>query len=186
MAGTMIVKDNIFDKFYMDELAFDLKFKVKWRADNSASRSYPYNSNQNYLLMGSTFFKRETMDIIKYGDDMDLNRKLIDSFYHIKNEFKKPDLVLKEISGNCQFQHMDGKLHTDGSQVGLTSYILMLSPDYDVQDIGGVFYSETDQKEVPFKHGRVIEIDSFNVHRGEAFNKQHKLRFSIKFTGFIN
>ena len=180
----MIFKDNLLDKLFVDQLASDLRNKVNWRPNNSSLKSYPNNENLDSVMLGHTFFDRLSLDIIQYGDDMNFNKKLIDLFYFIKDSFNKPNLVLKTISGNLQFMGMDGRLHIDSHKDdNETSFILMLSPDYDVENKGGVFYNATQKKEVAFKHGRIVEIDSSDLHLGKAFDAPYKMRFSIRFTG---
>ena len=180
----MIYKDNILDKTFVDQLASDLRNKVRWQPNNSASRSYPYNENLEYVLLGHKFFNRVSLDIIEYGEDMEFNKKLINLFYHLKDAFNKPNIMLEQIAGNLQFKGMDGGLHMDGyKEDNKTSFILMLSPDYDVENDGGVFYNETQNKEIAFKHGRVVEIESSDLHLGKAFDSPYKMRFSLRFTG---
>jgi hypothetical protein len=181
----MRYKDNCLDKIFVDELSHNFKHQVDWKPNNSAGiTSYPYMDNPIYLLMGMSFFERKTPDIIEYGPKMNLNIKLINLFYHIKKTFDKPDLTLQKIVGNLQFKGMDGGLHRDdnGSGIG-TSYILLFSPCNEVDNIGGGFYNDTVKEEVDFKHGRIIEINSSDLHRGKAFDEPYKIRFSVRFTG---
>ena len=65
-----------------------------------------------------------------------------------------------------------------------TSFIVMLSPNNETENIGGEFYNETQKKSVEFKHGRVIMLDSTDLHLGKSFNVPHKMRISLRLAGF--
>jgi hypothetical protein len=80
---------------------------------------------------------------------------------------------------------MDGGLHTDDYGKGEgTSFIVLLSPNNETENVGGEFYNDTLKESVPFKHGRVVMLDSTNLHLGKAFNVPHKMRISLRLSGF--
>ena len=181
----MEYSDTIIDKKFAFELANYYKQKVLWSANNSASASYPYNDNPSYILFGTKHFLRKNIDVIEYGPDMNWNITLIDLWNHLKTSFGKHHLFLHTIYANLQFKGMDGKLHRDDYGKGEgTSFIIMLSPNNDVENIGGEFYNDTLKKSVEFKHGRVVMLDSTNLHLGKAFNVPHKMRISLRLSGF--
>ena len=116
---------------------------------------------------------------------MNWNITLIDLWNHLKTSFGKHHLFLHTIYANLQFKGMDGKLHRDDYGKGEgTSFIIMLSPNNDVENIGGEFYNDTLKKNVDFKHGRVVMLDSTDLHLGKAFNVPHKMRISLRLSGF--
>ena len=177
--------DEAIDKSFAYELSHYYKTKVHWGSNNHADTSYPYNDNPEYNLLGIEHFLRKSMDVIDYGPDKDMNIKLINLWHHLKHSFGKPHLFLHGIAANLQFQGMDGGLHTDDYGKGEgTSFIVMLSPNNDTENIGGEFYNDTLKEEVKFKQGRVIMLDSTNVHCGKAFNVPHKMRISLRLSGF--
>jgi|TARA_R100000329_G_C7573293_1_gene202957 hypothetical protein len=181
----MEYSDTIIDKSFAYELANYYKTKVKWHANNHADASYPYKDNPAYNLFGIEHFLRKNIDVIEYGPDMNMNVRLIDLWNHLKTAFGKPHLFLHAITANLQFKGMDGGLHRDDYDKGEgTSFIVMLSPNNDTENIGGEFYNDTLKKSVDFKHARVVMLDSTNLHLGRAFNVPHKMRISLRLSGF--
>ena len=181
----MKYNDQVLDKSFAYELANYYKRKAKWEASNHADSSYPYGDNPSYNLLGHSHFTRKSIDLIEYGSDMSMNIKLINLWNHLKTAFGKPHLFLHGIYANLQFKGMDGGLHTDDSGYNQgTSFIVMLSPNNETENIGGEFYNETQKKSVEFKHGRVIMLDSTDLHLGKSFNVPHKMRISLRLSGF--
>ena len=181
----MRVFDNIFDRRYLDELVSKLSHSP-WYPNNIANRStWPYGETGSHCIFGEQFFERKSLDIINYGSNVALSHELIDCFYAITRKAEK-NLVLQEIAGNLQFAGMNGSDHRDtlgGITDDIFSYILMLSAD---PGTGGAFVNETENKVIPFKHGRGNEIEGHAVHRGLAFETEHKPRYSVKFVGLDN
>jgi hypothetical protein len=91
-------------------------------------------------------------------------------------------MKLMEISTNLQFKHMDGTLHNDGTKEQ-SVFILMLSNNNIVEDIGGEFFHQPTNTSVSFEHGKLIEQNGVDLHRGFAFNKPFIPRMSVKFVG---
>ena len=184
----MRVFDDIFDKRYLDELIHKLT-KTSWCPNNIANRStWPYGDKGTHRFLGTTFFNRHNIDLIEYRD-LKLSTELIDIFYAINRKTEKK-LLLQLIEANLQFMGMDGTNHIDmnnpNDKENEVVYIMMLSDEYIETDGGGQFINETVGQEVEFKHGRVIEMSSTDLHRGLAFNIPYKPRYSLKFLGTEN
>ena len=182
----MRVFDDIFDKRYLDELTHKLS-KTPWYPNNIGNRStWPYGDTGTHKLLGTNFFHRRNIDLIEYRD-LKLSTELIDIFYVINRNTERK-LLLQKIDANLQFSGMDGTNHVDMTNPNDNEvvYIMMLSDEYVETDGGGQFINETENMEVEFKHGRVIEMSSPDIHRALSFNIPHKPRYSIRFTSTKN
>ena len=52
------IHDGVFDKKWVDDLAYHLSTNVSWIADNIAGRnSWPYGHHGTHRLMGRTFYR---------------------------------------------------------------------------------------------------------------------------------
>ena len=186
----MRILDEIFDDRFLVDLVHRLNH-TSWYPNNIANRNtWPYGDKGTHKLLGHTFFYRKNLDIIEYSTDINLSYQLIDSFYTVSSSFKR-NLFLQQISGNLQFAGMDGTNHIDGRGFGedgknVYSYILMLGDGLTDSNDGGEFINETLGESVSYKLGRVIEIYSDEVHRGNSFRTPNRCRYSIKFTGIDN
>ena len=150
------IHQNIFDKKWLDDLAYEL-IKEPWYSSNIANRkTWPYGDKGTHLLLGNTYFRRENENIIKYNQNINLSYNLINSFFAIENKVRRK-MKLIEISTNLQFKEMDGTLHTDGNQ-NQSIFILMLSNENITDNIGGEFYHQPTNTSVNFEHGKLIKI----------------------------
>ena len=182
----MKIYDNIFDKRFLDEYTYRLRY-IGWDSSNIANRiTWPYGERGTHRLMGHSLFRRENEDMIHYSDNKDLSFQSIEMFYAIRG-FVNKNLFLQHIVANLQFMGMDGTNHTDviTENVEEYSYILMLSDDFVDANEGGEFVNATLSETVPYKYGRVVEIKTSDVHRGLAFTTPYKPRYSVKFVGKI-
>ena len=177
------IHQNIFDKKWLDDLAYDL-IKQPWFASNIANRkTWPYGDKGTHLLFGTTYFIRQNDNIINYAyNNLDLSHALINSFSAIQQRVRRK-MKLKEILANLQFQGMDGPLHADGGNENDSIFILMLSNENITEDIGGEFFHQPTNTFVNFEHGKLIEQSGADLHRGFAFKKPYVPRMSIKYVG---
>lgn len=174
--------DDIFDKKYSDEVAYTLRNNTPWDPTNVANRvSWPYQFKGSHVLLGSTIFNFIDTYKYEYHPNKEFAFSLIDAFHQISFRFGK-NLILKGISANLQLKGMDGTLHTDGDN-NTTVFIYMLTDDYINDNLGGEFYNDSLKQSVPFRHGRVIQMNASNLHCGKSFTQDNICRFSIKFTG---
>ena len=65
-------------------------------------------------------------------------------------------------------------------------FILLLCNEIFDNDIGGEFINQTVGKTVKFRHGRIMNFEATDIHRGLSFNKPHIPRISVKFLGEKN
>ena len=175
------IHDDVFDKKWIDDLAFHLSTNVSWIADNIAGRNtWPYGHQGTHRLMGRFFYKyNDWKDIIIYQKDC--FKDLANAIEHLN-----PNLELREIFANIQFMGMNGSFHVDGDNgdPNYKIYIMMLTCDnLPNENIGGEFIVK-DGDVVPFKQGRIIEFAGDIIHKGMAFNIPNTPRFSIKFGGY--
>jgi|TARA_R100001126_G_C4877628_1_gene177067 hypothetical protein len=169
------IHDGVFDKKWVDDLAFHLSTNVSYIADNIAGRkSWPYGHTGTHRLMGRFFYK--------YNDWKDVTIYQKECFTDLAKaiEYLNPNLELREIYANIQFMGMNGSFHVDGDK-DYKVYILMLTTEDNTT--GGEFFVK-DGDTVPFKHGRVLEFSGDVVHKAHAFNEPNSPRFSIKFGGY--
>jgi hypothetical protein len=177
----MKVHEDVFDKEWVDQISVGL-FHEPWYAKGVANRkTWPFGNKGSHLFFHNTYFNRINDDNITYDKNFKLTDYLIKAFYHLKKISNK-QLRLMEIGSNLQFYGMDGTIHKDGSDKE-TIFILMLSNETINEDIGGEFYHEPSDTKVPFKHGRLIEFNAADSHKGMAFNKPYIARYSIKWRG---
>ena len=79
---------HILDKTFVDQLASDLRNKVRWQPNNSASRSYPYNENLEYVfsdtleMLDAVFINNNSNNLI-YKEATDL---FFNTAYSINND----------------------------------------------------------------------------------------------------
>ena len=172
------IHDNIFDKKWVDDLAFYLSTNVSWYADNIAGRqSWPYGQIGQHRIMGRMLYKYNNWkDIVLYKREKFL--ELTEAFEHLA-----PNIELKEIFANLQFKGMDGSFHKDGDD-NYKVFILMLTcVDMNNDYPGGEFIVKDGEIE-PFKQGRIIEFYGNVLHKAMAFNQPYVPRFSMKFGGY--
>jgi hypothetical protein len=175
------IHQNIFDKKWLDDLAYQL-IKEPWYSTNIANqKTWPYGDKGTHLLLGNIYFFRINENDIRYNVNLDLSHNLIKSFSAIENKVRRK-MKLTQISTNLQFKEMDGTLHTDGNQ-NQSIFILMLSSENIVKNIGGQFYHQPTNTSVDFEHGKLIEQNGIDLHRAFAFNEPYVPRMSIKFVG---
>ena len=183
----MRVFDNIFDKKFLDDFSYKLRYTT-WNTYNIANRkTWPYGEKGTHRLLGNVLFDRKSIDIIKYHDDLELSYEAIKMFYAIQAKSNK-NLQLEQIITNCQFMGMDGTNHTDviDSKAKEYSFILMLCDEIIDDNQGGEFINQTLEETVPFRYGRVIEFETHDLHRGMSFKEPHIVRYSLKFVGKEN
>jgi len=175
------IHDDVFDKKWVDDLAYHLSTNVSWIADNIAGRnSWPYGHHGTHRLMGRTFYRyNNRKDVTIYQKECfeDLAKAI---------EHLNPNFELVEIFANMQFMGMNGSFHkdTNNGDPNYKVYIMMLTSDNLPNEyIGGEFIVK-DGDVVPFKQGRVIEFSGDVIHKGMAFNIPNTPRFSIKFGGY--
>tara|TARA_B100000470_G_scaffold136970_1_gene106143 strand:+ start:1124 stop:1669 length:546 start_codon:yes stop_codon:yes gene_type:complete len=180
----MIFLDDILDKRFSDEIYFDL-LNGPWYANNMANRyTYPYGEKGSHLLLGTTIYR----PLSEYFSDTNLERKISVKFINIFNHlcFKlNKKLSLKSIDANLQFYGQDGTFHADGDQEDEVFILLLCNEIFD-NDIGGEFINQTVGKTVKFRHGRIMNFEATDIHRGLSFNKPHIPRISVKFLGEKN
>ena len=168
------IHDNVFDKKWVDDLSFHLSTNVSWYPDNIAGReSWPYGEIGQHRLLGRVFYKQD--DIVLYQREKVLEFK--DAFQHLA-----PNIDLKEIAANLQFQGMNGNYHYDGDD-NYKVFILMLT-NVNTDDVTGGEFFVKDGDTVPFRQGRIIEFYGNVLHKAHTFNEPHSPRFSIKFGGY--
>ena len=178
------IHQNIFDKKWLDDLAYEL-IKEPWYAQNIANRkTWPYGDKGTHLILGNTYFYKENENFIEYNKNLNLSYNLINSFSAIENTVKRK-MNLKSINANLQFKDMDGTLHVDGNE-NQSIFILMLSNENIVENIGGEFYHQPTDTFVNFEQGKLIEQNGRDLHKGLAFKKPYVARMSVKFVGENN
>jgi len=175
------IHDGVFDKKWVDDLAYHLSTNVSWIADNIAGRnSWPYGHHGTHRLMGRTFYRyKNRKDVTIYQKECfeDLTKAI---------EHLNPNFELVEIFANMQFMGMNGSFHKDSNNgdPNYKVYIMMLTCDNLPNEyIAGEFIVK-DGETVPFKQGRIIELTGDVIHKGMAFNIPNTPRFSIKFGGY--
>ena len=175
------VHDGLFDKRYIDELSHRL-VNGTWYANNVANRSsWPYGELGTHRLLGHSIFNRLDNNRIRYSNDEFMVNSLTNAFEYVCNRLNKK-LLLDQIDCNLQFKDMDGTAHKDGNE-NQTVFILMLSNEHIIEDIGGEFIHIPSNSTIKFKQGRLIEFTANELHLGKAFNVPNICRFSIKFMG---
>ena len=175
------IHKDIFDKKWLDDLAFNL-MEGSWYCNNIANvKTWPYGLSGTHLLFGNEYFRRLDENQIRYNNNREMSLNLIKAFDAIQIKVRRK-MKLMEISTNLQFKHMDGTLHTDGTKEQ-SVFILMLSNNNIVEDIGGEFFHQPTNTSVSFEHGKLIEQNGVDLHRGFAFNKPFIPRMSVKFVG---
>tara|TARA_R110000823_G_scaffold302231_1_gene423401 strand:- start:431 stop:973 length:543 start_codon:yes stop_codon:yes gene_type:complete len=169
--------DEVFDPKYTFDFSYMLSKKNIWCLNNIANRkSFPNGDIGSHLLLGHQVFVQESLD---FSYDKDLAKKCFETFNYICL-FEQKKMKLKEINLNLQMAAMDGTFHYDGNE-NETIYLIMLSPHEISKEDGGEFINQTLNQVVPFKNGRLIKFKASDIHKGLAFNKINKARFSMKF-----
>jgi len=175
------IHDDVFDKEWIDYLSNQL-ITQPWYCDNVANKiSWPNGTKGSHLLLGNLYYKVKKTEIIQNTRYKNFTEDLIKSFSGIAERVKST-MKLLEISSNLQFKGMDGTLHKDGTK-NQRVFILMLCNEYLTKDIGGKFYHKPTNTYVKFHHGRLVEQNGLDLHKGLSFNKPHVARMSIKFVG---
>ena len=182
------IYDDIFDKIFLLEISLWLLQRCNWRVDNVANKpTRPYGIEGSHRLLGSLIYDNTEGTEAKYWEYVHKSDyiKMLEQLWSIYldiQDHSKNKCMLQKINSNLQFKGMDGTLHKDG-QVNQTVFIMMLAYHDIEENIGGEFYHEPSGEKIPFKQGRIIEMNAFDSHRADAFNVQYIPRFSIKFTG---
>lgn len=175
------IHEDVFDKKWLDDLAYNL-MNGPWYCNNIANaKTWPYGLTGTHLLFGNVYFMRFNENKIDYNNNKAMSINLIKAFDAIQMKVKR-EMKLMEISTNLQFKDMNGTLHTDGTKEQ-SVFILMLSNKNIMEDIGGEFYHQPTDTFVTFEHGKLIEQNGVDLHKGLAFNKPFVPRMSVKFVG---
>jgi virulence-associated protein VapD len=178
--------DDLFDKEYLDSIAKVLANRIPWFVNNVANKySFPSGQYGSHLLMGQTLYNNTWTPggfTNKEGSiSYDMTETLMDAYYYLC-EYTQNIQDIEEIAINLQFKGMEGSLHTDGRK-DQNVFILMLSNDVMEGIDGGGFFYEPSGELVPYRYGRVVQLEGSSLHRGEAFTVPNKARISVKFMG---
>ena len=181
------IYDNLIDRVFLDEMSHRLA-DMYWDTANIANRtSWPLGKYGSHRLMGNTLYDTEAYaETGSYNPrnatfEQNIAKDLVTMYNtHLVKALKSEDYTLAQVHANLQFPGMQGSLHLDGAK-GSRACVLMLSDAVIDPEDGGSFYHEPSSTEVPYRYGRLIAFEGSDPHKGSPFNKEYKLRFSIKF-----
>lgn len=181
MNNEIIVKDSLFDLYYLCKFFSKLE-EIPLKTTNIANRNtWPYGYKGSHRLLGATIFQRTSLN--RVVEFLPKSQMFFDVFEMLEQEVFQKNYLLIRITVNAQTIGMNGTSHADGSS-NLETIVWMANPEWK-KEWGGAFQvldgENNVTNEIDYEPGRIIKFPANLFHRGLAPIVENVVRFSVVF-----